>query len=86
MRTLLYIALIAPFGLAACKGSDNSKQSAKASTQSAASDDPWAKKSGADIKDPKLGRLVELANNGPTKREYPQPHAIVALRHDDISY
>jgi hypothetical protein len=70
--------------LAACKGSDDSKQPAKASTTPAA--DPWAKKSTSDIKDPALARLVELAQNGPGKDKYPQADAIVALERDDITY
>jgi len=82
MKKSLYIAMLL---LAACKGSDSSKQSAQASTKAAA-EDPWAKKSASDIKDPKLARLVELATNGPGKDKYPQADAIVALQQDDITY
>jgi transglutaminase-like putative cysteine protease len=82
MRNYLYIAVL----LVACKGSDEAKQSAKASTQKAAAEDPWAKKSSADIKDPKLARLVELAVNGPDKKKYPQADAVVAFERDDITY
>ncbi|HEY5928398.1 MAG TPA: DUF3857 domain-containing protein, partial [Kofleriaceae bacterium] len=84
MTKHLCIALLL---FAACKGSDSSKQSAKASTQEpAAAADPWAKKSASDIKDPKLARLVELATNGPGKTQYPQADAVVALERDDITY
>jgi hypothetical protein len=76
----LYVAVLL---LAACKGSDPAQQSAKASTAAA---DPWAKKSTTDIKDPKLAKLVELAQNGPGKDAYPQADAIVALERDDITY
>jgi hypothetical protein len=69
--------------LAACKGSDEAKQSAKASQQAA---DPWAKKSTSDIKDPALARLVQLAQEGPGKDKYPQADAVVALERDDITY
>lgn len=82
MTKHLYIAMIA---LAACKGSDPSKQSAKASSTPAAAD-PWAKQSATDIKDPELARLVELAQNGPGKDAYPQADAIVALQREDITY
>ena len=82
MKKHLYLVVLA---LVACKGSDESKQSAKASTQKAP-EDPWAKKSSANIKDPKLARLVELAVNGPDKNKYPQADAIVALEQDDITY
>ncbi len=82
MTKHLYVALLL---FAACKGSDSSKQSAKAGTPPAAAD-PWAKKSASDIKDPKLARLVELAQNGPGKDKYPQADAVVALEHDDITY
>jgi transglutaminase-like putative cysteine protease len=82
MTKHLWIAFVM---LAACKGSDDSKQSAKASTQAAAAD-PWAKKSAKDIKDPALARLVELAVDGPGKDKYPQADAIVALERDDITY
>jgi transglutaminase-like putative cysteine protease len=40
----------------------------------------------ADIKDPKLARLVELAQNGPGKDKYPQADAVVALEDDAITY
>ncbi len=82
MKKHIAIALLA---VAACKGSDGTKQSAKASTKPAA-EDPWAKKSANDIKDPALARLVELAQNGPGKDKYPQADAIVALERDDITY
>jgi transglutaminase-like putative cysteine protease len=82
MTKHLWIAFVM---LAACKGSDDSKQSAKASAQPAV-EDPWAKKSTKDIKDPALARLVELAVNGPGKDKYPQADAIVALERDDITY
>ncbi|HUS29814.1 MAG TPA: DUF3857 and transglutaminase domain-containing protein, partial [Kofleriaceae bacterium] len=73
--------------LAACKGSDPTPQSAKASSTKAAPEDPWAKKSGTDnIKDPALKRLVELQQNGPGKDKYPQADAVVALEQDDVTY
>jgi cellulose synthase operon protein C len=71
--------------LAACKGSDPSPQSAKASNQPK-TEDPWAKKNADDIKDPALKRLVELQQNGPGKDKYPQADAVVALEQDDITY
>jgi len=82
MSKHLWIAFVL---LASCKGSDEAKQSAKASTAPAAAD-PWAKKSASDIKDPKLAKLVELAQNGPGKDKYPQADAVVALDRDDITY
>jgi transglutaminase-like putative cysteine protease len=82
VKKYLYLTVIA---LAACKGSDASKQSATASTQKAP-EDPWAKKTSANIKDPKLAKLVELALNGPDKTKYPQADAVVALEQDDIEY
>ena len=71
--------------VAACKGSDDAKQSAKGATKQEPAD-PWAKKSTSDIKDPALARLVELAQNGPGKDKYPQADAVVALERDDITY
>ncbi len=83
MRKHLWFALVV---LAACKGSDSTQQSAKASTAPAAAEDPWGKKSTDNIKDPALRTLVELATNGPGKDKYPQADAIVALERDDITY
>jgi transglutaminase-like putative cysteine protease len=83
MKRHLYLALVL---VAACKGGDETKQAAKATTAPAAAADPWAKKSASDIKDPKLARLVELATNGPDKDKYPQADAVVALEQDDITY
>lgn len=87
MNKHLFIAIaLVDLALGACKGGDESKQSTKASSTKTAPDDPWAKKSSSDIKDPKLARLVELATNGPGKDKYPQADAIVALEQDDITY
>jgi hypothetical protein len=82
LATLL-VAAVLPLG--ACRGSDDAKQSAKASEPAPAAD-PWAKKSAADIKDPALARLVELAQEGPGKDKYPQADAVVALERDDVTY
>lgn len=81
MNKHLSLALLA---VVACKGGDGAKQSPPSSTQPA--EDPWAKKTSSDIKDPALARLVELAQNGPGKDKYPQADAIVALERDDITY
>ena len=72
--------------LAACKGGDDKAATSKKAP--AAADDPWAKKAApaSDIKDPKLARLVDLAQNGPGKDKFPQADAIVALEQDDITY
>src|SRR5262245_20734989 len=82
MKKILYVATL----LVACKGSDATKQSAKPSAQPSTAADPWAKKSAADIKDPKLARLDELAANGPGKDKFPQADAIFALEQDEITY
>lgn len=70
--------------LAACKGSSDSQQATKAGA--APAPDPWAKKSATDIEDPALARLVDVAQNGPGKMQYPQADAVVALERDDITY
>ncbi|HTL34035.1 MAG TPA: DUF3857 and transglutaminase domain-containing protein [Kofleriaceae bacterium] len=85
MKKLALLALV----LAACKGSDPSPQSAKASSSKApaSSDDPWAKKNPTDdIKDPALKKLVEFQQNGPGKDKYPQADSVVALYQDDVTY
>jgi transglutaminase-like putative cysteine protease len=55
----------------------------------AASSDPWSKKAKpmdpAAAKDPDLKQMIELAQGGPTAKEYPQADAIVALDRDDIT-
>jgi hypothetical protein len=83
MKKLLYILVM----VAACKGGDESRPSAKA-TATAAADDPWAKQqtTAADVKDKDLARLIELAQNGPGKAKFPQADAIIALERDDITY
>jgi transglutaminase-like putative cysteine protease len=75
------LALLA-LALAACKS--GAKQD-----QPAASNDPWAKQAKpldpAVAKDADLKAMVELAQNGPTEKQYPQADAIVALDRDDIT-
>ena len=55
----------------------------------AASSDPWSKKAKpmdpAAAKDPDLKQMIELAQGGPSAKEYPQADAIVALDRDDIT-
>jgi len=79
MRKYLYIAIV----LAACKGGEDKKPAA---TSAKTSEDPWSNQKAKDTKDPKLARLIDLAQNGPGKMQYPQADAVVALEQDDISY
>ncbi len=81
MRKLAALLLV----IAACKGGDDKAKTA-AKTAPPAAVDPWSEKPKADIKDPKLARLVELAQNGPGKDKYPQADAVVALEEDVITY
>src|SRR5262249_32639347 len=83
MRTILLVVACA---LAACKGGsdDNAKKTAPA--KQPAADDPWSQPKASDIKDKDLARLVELAQSGPGKAQFPDADAIVALDRDDISY
>jgi hypothetical protein len=81
MRKLAAVMLVA----LACKGND-SKAVTSAKPAPAPAADPWSEKPKADIKDPKLARLVELAQNGPGKDKYPQADAVVALENDAITY
>jgi transglutaminase-like putative cysteine protease len=83
MRNLLLLLAV----ICACKGSDESKGSSAAKVNAAAADDPWAKKqvNAADVKDKDLARLIELAQNGPGKLQFPQADAVVALERDDIT-
>ena len=79
MRKYLYVAIM----LAACKGGDD-KKSTTAATKSA--EDPWSNQKAKDTKDPKLAKLIDLAQNGPGKMQFPQADALVALEQDDIAY
>ncbi len=55
----------------------------------AASSDPWSKKAKpidpAAAKDPDLKQMIELAQGGPSAKDYPQADAVVALDRDDIT-
>jgi len=81
MRKLIILA-----ALVACKGDDKKPAPAPATAKPA--DDPWStqKATAKDTKDPELARLIELAQSGPGKMQYPQADAIVALERDDITY
>lgn len=74
--------------LAACKGGEDKPGATAKATAPAPADDPWSttKSKAADIKDPALARLVELATNGPGKDKYPHADAVVALESDAITY
>jgi transglutaminase-like putative cysteine protease len=51
-------------------------------------DDPWTKSKPVDpalAKDPDLKQMVELAQGGPSEKDYPQADAVVALDRDDIT-
>ncbi|HEX4450318.1 MAG TPA: DUF3857 and transglutaminase domain-containing protein [Kofleriaceae bacterium] len=78
MKRLALLAL----ALAACKSSTKHDEPA-------ASNDPWSKQAKpldpAVAKDPDLKAMVELAQNGPTEKQYPQADAVVALDRDDIT-
>ncbi|HEY1551570.1 MAG TPA: DUF3857 and transglutaminase domain-containing protein [Kofleriaceae bacterium] len=78
MKRLALLAL----ALAACKSS--TKHEAPA-----ASNDPWAKQAKsldpAVAKDPDLKAMVELEQNGPTQKQFPEADAVVAVDRDDIT-
>jgi len=80
MKRFIAIALVLA---SACKGNEETPRTAAKATPPA--NDPWAKKSAADVKDNDLARLIELAQNGPGKDMFPQADAVIALERDDIT-
>jgi transglutaminase-like putative cysteine protease len=79
MRKILYLLALA----AACNGSKGSDKKAAP----AAAADPWAHKqtTPSDVKDPDLAHLIDVAQNGPGKTQFPQADAYVDLERDDIT-
>lgn len=81
MNKLLWtVALVA-----ACKGHADDKPAAP---EKVAAADPWAKKAAPKVdasKDPDLAKMTELAQGGPSDKDYPQADAIVAVEHDDFT-
>jgi hypothetical protein len=76
MRKLLYIVALA----AAC---NSSKATDKKPAAEAA--DPWAQKKPSDVKDPDLAHLIDVAQNGPSTKQFPQADAYVDTERDDIT-
>jgi len=80
VKRFMLLALVLPVASWGCK----SHQDAPVNK-----DDPWTKShkpvDPALAKDPDLKQMVELAQGGPTEKEYPQADAVVALDRDDIT-
>jgi hypothetical protein len=75
VKRFAFIAL----ALVACKSHDKPQ----------AANDPWTKHAKpidpAAAKDPDLKQMIELAQSGPTEKQYPQADALVAVDRDDIT-
>jgi hypothetical protein len=75
VKRFAFIAL----ALVACKSHDKPQ----------AANDPWTKHDKpidpAAAKDPDLKQMIELAQSGPTEKQYPQADAVVAVDRDDIT-